>query len=207
MIPDQIETQLINKAVKQRNEMLETAKAQAQTITENAQDEEHRILEQASKSIEGVIGTELRAVHDRIVGGAQLQGRKIVLEARTEVLDKVNVRAMEYLINVAAGSHPGVDYGEVLLKLVKESAAAIGEDNLTVQANMNDADFLKEAVPAISKTINVKLTLDDEPAEVLSGVKLSNGDGSKTIENTLERRVEATAAKLRAAIAEKLGMI
>jgi len=86
---EQIENRLIDKTIQQRNEILENARVRAENILTKAEAEKLRIQEQTRQAIENIIGGEIRAVYDRIVGGAQLQGRKIVMDARMEVIEKV----------------------------------------------------------------------------------------------------------------------
>ena len=76
MSHDQMENKLIDKIIQQRNEILVDAKEMAAKITEKANAENKRIEAQTNEAIENIIGGELRAVHDSIVGGAQLLGRK-----------------------------------------------------------------------------------------------------------------------------------
>ena len=76
MSQPKIDNKMIDKAIEQRENMLLEAKERAENIIKRAEAERNRINEVSNKSIEGIIGSELRAVHDRIVGQAQLEGRR-----------------------------------------------------------------------------------------------------------------------------------
>jgi vacuolar-type H+-ATPase subunit E/Vma4 len=52
-----------------------------------------------------------------------------------------------------------------------------------------------------------KVRLSETPLDLIGGVVVMNSDGTKTLENTLERRLEAANSRLQTEIAEKLGVI
>lgn len=205
---EQIDHQLIDKTVTQRKEILNKANKKAKQIKKNAETEKKRINDQVNKSIEGIIGSEIRALHDRIVGGAQLQGRKLVMEARQKVLDGIAPKGQEIIKTIAAGNNPGINYTEILVKLIQESVVAISGDEFIVQANQNDLRYLQNNLSSISSSIGGKsIKIDDEPIGIIGGVIVSNPDGTKQMINTLENRLKTTINRMQADIAEKLGVI
>lgn len=205
---EQIDHQLIDKTVTQRKEILNKANKKAKQIKKNAETEKKRINDQVNKSIEGIIGSEIRALHDRIVGGAQLQGRKLVMEARQKVLDGIAPKGQEIIKTIAAGNNPGINYTEILVKLIQESVVAISGDEFIVQANQNDLRYLQNNLSSISSSIGGKsIKIDDEPIDIIGGVIVSNPDGTKQMINTLENRLKTTINRMQADIAEKLGVI
>lgn len=205
---EQIDHQLIDKTVTQRKEILNKANKKAKQIKKNAETEKKRINDQVNKSIEGIIGSEIRALHDRIVGGAQLQGRKLVMEARQKVLDGIAPKGQEIIKTIAADNNPGINYTEILVKLIQESVVAISGDEFIVQANQNDLRYLQNNLSSISSSIGGKsIKIDDEPIDIIGGVIVSNPDGTKQMINTLENRLKTTITRMQADIAEKLGVI
>ena len=52
-----------------------------------------------------------------------------------------------------------------------------------------------------------KLILSENPLEIIGGLVVSNTSGTKSMENTLESRLEAANLKLQSEMAEKLGVI
>lgn len=205
---EQIDHHLIDKTVTQRKEILNKANKKAKQIKKNAETEKKRINDQVNKSIEGIIGSEIRALHDRIVGGAQLQGRKLVMEARQKVLDGIAPKGQEIIKTIAADNNPGINYTEILVKLIQESVVAISGDEFIVQANQNDLRYLQNNLSSISSSIGGKsIKIDDEPIDIIGGVIVSNPDGTKQMINTLENRLKTTITRMQADIAEKLGVI
>lgn len=205
---EQIDHHLIDKTVTQRKEILNKANKKAKQIKKNAETEKKRINDQVNKSIEGIIGSEIRALHDRIVGGAQLQGRKLVMEARQKVLDGIAPKGQEIIKTIAADNNPGINYTEILVKLIQESVVAISGDEFIVHANQNDLRYLQNNLSSISSSIGGKsIKIDDEPIDIIGGVIVSNPDGTKQMINTLENRLKTTITRMQADIAEKLGVI
>ena len=200
MSEEQMENTLIDKTVQQHNEIIEKAKERAAKITANADAEKKRIEAQTNNAIENIIGGELRAVHDRIVGGAQLQGRKQVMEARTEVVNKVFKQVGEEIKNIVKGP----DYKTILVKLAKESIEKLAEDCI-VYANEEDAATLKSMMEELPTGQKVKI--ETSPVDIVGGVTVMNLEGTKTIYNTLDSRLAEAKGKLTASVAEKLGVI
>jgi vacuolar-type H+-ATPase subunit E/Vma4 len=207
-VSQELDSKMIEKIVEQRNQFLVDAKERAQRILAKAEEEHQKTLEQTNKSIEGIVGSELRAVHDRIVGRAQLEGRKKLLEARMEVLDAVKAQALEEVKALASGKRTDMEYSDHLIKLIVEADEAIWEDEYTISANKKDLEYLKKNLNQVSKALKgKKIRLSETPADIIGGVIVVNANGTKTMENTLETRLEAANGRLQTEIAEKLGVI
>ena len=200
MSQDQMENKLIDKTIQQRNEILVNAKDTVAKITEKAKAENKRIEAQTNEAIENIIGGELRAVHDRIVGGAQLLGRKAVMEARTVVIAKVFQKAVDDLKSIVEGP----DYNQYLVKLAIESVSTLNEDCI-VYANEKDAKYLKSNMEQMA--LGVKVKVETSPVDIVGGVSIINLEGTKTVHNTVESRLKAAEGRLTAEVAEKLGVI
>jgi len=200
MSEEQMENTLIDKTVQQHNEIIEKAKERAAKITANAEAEKKRIEAQTNNAIENIIGGELRAVHDRIVGGAQLQGRKQVMEARSEIVNKVFKQVEEEIKNTVEGP----EYKDILVKLAKESIETLAEDCI-VYANKEDTATLKSMMEELPTGYKVKI--ETSPVDIVGGVTVVNLEGTKTIYNTLDSRLDEAKGKLTAGVAEKLGVI
>jgi vacuolar-type H+-ATPase subunit E/Vma4 len=201
----ELEAGLIEKAVEERNTIIANAEARAARILENARQEEARIKSDVDRHLRTIVGSELRAVHDRIVGRANLDGRKMVMEAKMEILDTVFESAREKL--EAMAKKGGADYQEVVTKLISEAVEAMGEDELIVSSNKADHGFLKKTLPELSKERGVSLTLDNKPIDAMGGVTVKNKKGTKVYYNTLENRLFKVRGSKASEVAEKLGVI
>lgn len=195
-----MENTLIDKTIEQRNEILAKAKAGVAKIAAKAKAENERIEAQTRASIETIIGGELRAVHDRIVGGAQLLGRKTVMEARTVVIAKVFANVVDEIKSIVEGP----DYNQYLMKLAIESISTLNEDCI-VYASEKDAEYLKANMEQLA--LGVKVQVETSPVDIVGGVSIINLEGTKTVQNTIESRLKASESKLTAVVAEKLGVI
>ena len=203
-----IDNKMIDKAIEQRENMLIDAKEKAENIIKRAEEERNRINEVSNKSIEDIVGSELRAVHDRIVGQAQLEGRRKLLEARMEVLNKVYEIAKEEIKTIAAGKHKDYNYEEILIKLLKEADEGIADQEYLVNANKKDLDYLRKNIDLANQAVGgKKLILSERPLEIVGGLIVSNTRGTKSMENTLETRLDAANQRLQSEMAEKLGVI
>lgn len=197
---EQIENRLIDKTIQQRNEILEKAKERADRILVRAETEKQRILDQTQQSIENIIGGELRAVHDKIVGGAQLQGRKLVMEARMEVIGKVFEQVKDEIRKIVEGP----EWNDYLVKLTSESLKKLEED-CVVYANKEDSEYLKSNMESLPSGYKIKI--EQSPTDIVGGVTVVNLEGTKTIHNILDARLEMNEDQLIAKIAQLLGVI
>lgn len=200
MSQDQMENKLIDKTVEERNAILAKAQEKVDKINAGMEAEKKRIEEITEQAIQNVIGGELRAVHDRVVGGAQLQGRKIIMEARTEVVAKVFDLVGEEVRKIAEGPK----YNEYLEKLAIESVTKLNEDCI-VYANEADAKHLTSVMEKLA--VGVKVKVEVSPVDIVGGISLVSMDGTKTITNTLDSRLNNAKEKLTAEVAETLGVI
>jgi vacuolar-type H+-ATPase subunit E/Vma4 len=200
MSTDQMENKLIDKTVEQRNQLIADAQEKADKIISSMEAETKRINEMTNQAIQNVIGGELRAVHDRVVGGAQLQGRKIIMEARTEVVEKVFDLAAEEVKKAVDGPK----YNEYLEKLAVESISKLNEDCI-VYANESDAKHLSSVMEKLA--VGVKVKVEVSPVDIVGGISVVNMEGTKSINNTLDSRLKEARNRLTAEVAETLGVI
>lgn len=201
----ELEAGLIEKAVEERNTIIAKAEARAERILENAKQEEARIRDDTERHLRTIVGSELRAVHDRIVGRANLDGRKKVMETKMELLDKVFDSAQKRL--EAMAKKGGEDYQEVVKKLISEAAEAIGEDELVVSSSKADHGFLKKTLSELSVELGVNFKLDSKPIDTMGGVVVRNPKATKVYYNTLDGRLTKVRQSKDSEVAEKLGVI
>lgn len=200
MNQQQMENKLIDKTILQRTEILAKAKDKAAKIAEKAEAENKRIVAQTIEAIENIIGGELRAVHDRIVGGAQLLGRKAVMEARTVVIAKVFDKAVDDMKSIVEGPN----YNQYLIRLAIESISTLNEDCI-VFANEKDAEYLKANMDQLA--LGVQVQVETSPVDIVGGVSIINLEGTKTVHNTIVSRLKTAESRLTAEVAENLGVI
>jgi vacuolar-type H+-ATPase subunit E/Vma4 len=210
--PLDLETQLIERIVKQRNERVTKAEERAKEILKSAQEEVERIKDESEKQILSLVGSDLRASRDRILGRAELEGRRSMMNARQRVLSHVFDEISKRLKDISDGKDKKVDYSEILVNLITEAAMAIGDEELIVSANESDLKYLGKNLGNINTQLKATLgectvKLADESIDVIGGVIVRNRDGTKTYYNTLDGRLESVKNKFAAQVAEILGVI
>ena len=87
--------------------------------------------------------------------------------------------------------------------MLEESIAAIGADEVMIQCNRNDFDLVKKAIANLSNK-NVRMTLSEQPINVIGGIRVRSVDGSTTYDNTLDSRIERFKPLIRKNIVQML---
>lgn len=204
----ELETQLIERNVERRNAILARADEKAKKLLNSAEGEVERVRAETERQILALVDSELRAVRDRMVGRAELEGRKNVMLARQELISGVFEEAKKRLEEVVKGA----SYGDLLHKLITEAASAIGGEEFIVAGNKTDIAYLKKNLGKISANLKqilgeVAIKFGKEPIDAMGGVVVTNGDGTKTYHNTLEGRLKMVRGRVEANIAKVLGLI
>ena len=205
----EMEAQLIEKIVDKRNAIMAKAEEKARKIIESAEEEVEKIKAESEKQIISLVGSELRAVNDRIVGSAELEGRKMLMLTRQELLSNVFEEAERRLLEMADGMGP--EYTSILAKMISESASAIGGEEFIVTANERDLTYLKKKLTTVNrdlkKALGSVIKLEDDPIDITGGVVVRNDDATKTYYNTLKGKLENVRSRIEAEVAQILGVI
>jgi len=150
-----------------------------------------RILEGAKKQAENL--------RRQIVGSSRLAARnKQLVLIETAVND-----AFEKAKTKLRSSDKQEVYKILITKMLEESIAAIGADEVIIQCNRNDFDLVKKAIANLSNK-NVRMTLSEQPINVIGGIRLRSVDGSTTYDNTLDSRIERFKPLIRKNIVQML---
>ena len=209
----EVEARLIERIVERRNTLLASAETEAENILKAAEEEARKITEERDQQILGVIGSELRAIRDRILGRANVEGKKMLVEMREQAISRGFDEAEKRLIGIATGEDDSVDYWGFLKRLIVEACSSIGGGEFLVSANERDTKLLKRRAQArevkelLNKTLGGDIGLVVEaPTECLGGVIVRNSEGTKIFYNTLEGRLLRVRRRIEAKIAEVLGV-
>ena len=208
----ELEAQLIERIVEQRNKLFEDADNEVENIAKSAVEEVAKINANSEAEILSLIGSDLNAARDRIIGNAQLEGRKNLLLARQALLTDVFAEVLTKLRGVASGDDTHVDKGETLIALIKEAAVAVGGEEFIISGNEADLEYLGKNLGNVSMALEQsigesKVSLDSESLDIGGGVVIRNSDGTKTYYNTFEGRLASVKARLESEVAEKLGVL
>jgi vacuolar-type H+-ATPase subunit E/Vma4 len=208
----ELDAQLIERVVDRRKALIARAEEEEERVLQEAGRECERIRVESDKQILNIVGSELRAVRDRIVGRAELEGRKLLMLARDDLSSSVFNEAERRLWEMAEGRVESIDFGEVLVKLIVEAASAIGGEEFIAAANERDLKYLKNNLKEIKSSVNealsgVDLHIDVKPVATMGGVIVRNMESSKIYYNTLEGRLKNVRSRIEALVAETLGVI
>lgn len=208
----ELEAQLIERIVEQRKQLLKDADNEVEKIVESAVETVAKINSDSEVEILSLIGSDLNAAKDRIIGNAQLEGRKNLLLARQAILTGVFDEALERLKGISKRDDADFDKGETLIALIKEGAASVGGEEFIVSGNEADLKYLKKNLGNVNKALKQtigksRVSLDSEPLDIVGGVVVRNSDGTKTYHNTFEGRLASVRARIESEIAESLGVL
>jgi len=209
----EVEARLIERIMERRNALLSSAEAEAENILKAAEEEARKIREEADSQILGLIGSELKAIRDRVLGRANVEGKKMLVEVREQAISRGFDEAEKRLILIATGKDKSIDYWDILKRLIVEACSGIGGREFLVSANERDTKLLKrralarEVKELLNKTLGGDIDLVVEaPTECLGGVIVRNREGTKIFYNTLEGRLLKVRRRIEAEIAEVLGV-
>ncbi len=208
----ELEAQLIERIVEKRKKLLEDADNEVEKIVKSAKETVNNINSDSETEILSLIGSDLNAARDRIIGNAQLEGRKNLLLARQALLTGVFDEVLERLRGIAGRDDANFDKGEVLIAFIKEAAAAVGGEEFIISGNEADLKYLGKNLGNVRRALKQsigesKVSLDSEPLDIGGGVVVRNSDGTKTYHNTFEGRLAGVRARIESEIAESLGVL
>ncbi len=208
----ELEAQLIERIVEKRKKLLEDADNEVEKIVKSAKETVNNINSDSETEILSLIGSDLNAARDRIIGNAQLEGRKNLLLARQALLTGVFDEVLERLRGIAGRDDANFDKGEVLIALIKEAAAAVGGEEFIISGNEADLKYLGKNLGNVRRALKQsigesKVSLDSEPLDIGGGVVVRNSDGTKTYHNTFEGRLAGVRARIESEIAKSLGVL
>ena len=206
----EVEVSLIERVYQRRKEILAEAEREARRIRRAAEEEAKRIKGEAEKAAKLIIDRRLRAARERILGEAEMEGRRKLMEAREELVSRVFEEATKRIESLINDEERRDEYLEILSKLIAEAVERIGGSEFIISANERDLKLLKRNLGKIRRSLpsrEVKLTLSEEPIECLGGVVVESGDRLKVYNNTLDGRLLRVRRLLSAKVAERLGVI
>lgn len=185
-----------------KEEIWRRAKEKAEQILSDARAEAERIIEGAKQKAEQILRSKVNPeklmVRRRALWRAISEGRRLVILARNEVVEKAFQKALEKL-RVEAESKSEA-YRSFLLKLLKNAFDGLGSDRgeITIYANESDISLLKSMIEELSSS---QASIRFEKADIMGGIIASEADGRKMFYGSIESRLEALKPILRDKVA------
>jgi len=193
-------------------DILNEAKAEAKAVLADAEKKAKEILqrgtEKAEREKQAILESQLKQISElekQQIASLNLQARREILQKKEEEISKVFELAKAELTKFPKQAA----YEKVLRKLIIESGVALGGGELVVKVRKEDVAKVKD-LATIAKEITkscgnkCSLKLSKENITALGGVILETADGSVTINNTFDARLEQKYRTIRATVAAKL---
>jgi len=196
-----------------KSKILEDAKAEANKIISEAEEEKAKILEKAKEEAEKRKAEilkkgekEAEMTKSRIISEAKLEAKKKLLKAKEEIIEMAIKKLREELTKLP--EQP--DYKDKLIKLIKEGAVSLGGGELVVRLNKKDMALiddstlwnLEKEIENITKKVTV--LKKGEPVDIIGGCIIETADGLKSLDNSLEAIFNRNLNIIRLKITEKL---
>jgi len=198
-----MQNEIWRRAQQESKKILSEAKKEAQRLINSSKDRSEKIRIEKIKP-------EAATMRRKIIGSAELDGRKAIINAKEEILSKVFVFTKERLQKIAQGKDKDVNYEEIIFNMIKEAASEIDEDKLLISANETDHSYLSSKLSSIKqkldKELNRKFDLEiiKEPHDYIGGIIAYNVDKTKIYNNNIEGRLLELQSRMRGRISKDL---
>ena len=180
-------------------EISRRAKERAEKILKDAGERAEKLLREAEKKAEKLLQEraepQILAIRKRILGKASMECKKMLLEAKEEMISKALSRVFERLKRFPEED----EYRAFLKRSLKRALKVLGprhEGKLLIYLNERDFKIIREEISGA----DLKLV----KADLIGGLIASTEDGSVIFNDSLESRLEALKPMLRDIIASTL---
>ena len=140
----------------------------------------------------------------QVIGSSKLSARNKELVLLEEAVNDVYVKAKEKL--GLYSEQP--NYRNMLTKNLDESIPNLGTSDVTIECLKRDVEFFKKHIESLSQKFNKKIKVQSNLKNSLGGFKIKSSDGTVTLDNTIDSRIERLKPLIRKNIAQILrGMV
>ena len=133
----------------------------------------------------------------QVIGSSKLSSRNkelVLLEqAVNDVFDKANEKLSLQLDDA--------NYKNLLIEMLDESIPNIPTSGIVIECLEKDADFFKQQIEGIIAKYNKKIKLHSNLKNSMGGFRLKSTDGTITLDNTIDSRIEKLKPLIRKNIA------
>jgi V/A-type H+-transporting ATPase subunit E len=95
-------------------------------------------------------------------------------------------------------------YKNLLIKMLDESIPDIGTSGIIIECLEKDANFFKQQIELLSVKYNKKIKLHNNLKNSMGGFRIKSTDGTVTLDNTIDSRIERIKPLIRKNIASIL---
>ena len=140
----------------------------------------------------------------QVIGSSRLSARNKELVLLEQAVNDVYVKAKEKLSSYSEEQN----YRNMLIKTLDESIPNLGTYDIIIECLKRDVEFFKNQIESLSQKFNKKIKVQSNLKNSLGGFKIKSSDGTVTLDNTLDSRIERLKPLIRKNIAQILrGMV
>ncbi|MCX8187150.1 MAG: V-type ATP synthase subunit E family protein [Nitrososphaeria archaeon] len=186
-----------------KEEIWRRAREKAENIMKEAEEKAMKIIEAAEmrvrEEVRSKIESEKLALKRRTLGKALMEGRREVISAKHEVLEKVFERVVER-INTLRDSDLYRGFLVNNLKRAIKKFSDMNVEELAIYVNEKDLEFLQSRVRELNPPVKLKFRKGD----FIGGMIVTDPEEKMTFYDTIEGRFESLKPILREKIASIL---
>jgi V/A-type H+-transporting ATPase subunit E len=189
---DKVLSQTESELISQIDSGFKEALAKLDASRTKLKSEYEAIIESAKKEAENL--------KRQIVGSSRLTARNkelVIIESAIneifrKVKEKLQLKSNDKL------------YKDLLRKMIEESISRLDSPEIVIECNKNDLDVVKKIVQDLSADKKVKLALSKKPIDIVGGIRAVSADGTMTLDNSLDSKIERLKPLIRKEIVQLL---
>lgn len=189
---DKVLTQTESELISQIDSGAQESLAKLDSSRTKLQSEYEVIIESAKKEAENL--------KRQIIGSSRLSARNkelVLIESAINEIFRIVKEKLQSKSNDKL-------YKDLIRKMVEESISPLDSPEIIIECNKNDYDTVKKIVQDLSTNKKVKLTLSKKPIDIVGGVRAVSADGTMTLDNTLDSKIERLKPLIRKEIVQLL---
>jgi V/A-type H+-transporting ATPase subunit E len=189
---DKVLTQTESELISQIDSGIQESLTKLDSSRTKLQSEYEAIVESAKKEAENL--------KRQIIGSSRLSARNKELVLIESAIDEIFRIVKEKLQSKSNDKF----YKDLLRKMIEESISPLDSPEIIIESNKNDYDTVKKILQDLSTNKKVKLTLSKKPIEIVGGIRAVSADGTMTLDNTLDSKIERLKPLIRKEIVQLL---
>ncbi len=186
---EQKESELISQvdsALKESLSNLDASRAKLQS-------EYNGIIESAKKQAENL--------KRQIIGSSRLTARNRELLLIESAINDIFAKAKQRLGSPSNEK----EYKDLIKKMIEVSVARLDSSEVVIECNKNDFELVKKIISDMSTAKNkVKLNISKKPVDIIGGIRAVSGDGTMTLDNSLDSRIDRLKPLIRKELVQLL---
>ena len=136
----------------------------------------------------------------QVIGSSKLSSRNKELVLLEQAVNDVFAKAKEkFLLHTDESI-----YKNLLIKMLDESIPNIATSGIVLECLEKDTDFFKQQIEGISAKYNKKIKVHSNLKNFMGGFRIKSNDGTITLNNTIDSRLERLKPLIRKNIAHIL---